>query len=130
GAGDDPEANWEMARAVYVAARALGLDVLLLDSDGKGGFHVWIIFANQIPMADAWRLGKFLARDFARFGLAKPPETFPRRPRLGGKRIGGLVRLPGLHHTRGHWSRAWDGERWLEGRQAIEAILAVTGKDV
>lgn len=130
GAGDDPEANWRMALAVYLAAKALAFDVMLLDSDGRGGFHLWIIFARSVPMADAWRLGRWLVRDFASFGLARPPETLPDRPRLAGKRIGRFIRLPGLHHTRDHWTRVRGGECWLEGRRAIEAILAVTGKDV
>ncbi len=130
GAGDDPDANWQLALAVYRTTRALGLDALLLDSNGAGGYHIWVVFARSVPMADAWRLGKWLVRDFASFGLAKPPETFPRSRRLAGKRIGNLVRLPGLHHTRDHWTRVRGGERWLEGRRAIEAILAVTGKDV
>jgi hypothetical protein len=130
GDGDDPEANWTMALAVHLAAKTLGFDVLLLDSNGAGGLHVWIIFANAVPMADAWRLGRWLVRDYAAFGLSRAPETFPKARRLTGKRIGGLVRLPGLHHTRDHWTRAWDGQRWLEGEEAIRAILAVKGRDV
>ncbi len=130
GDGDDPEANWKMALAVYFAARGLGFDVLLLDSNGKGGFHLWIVFARPIPMADAWRLGKWLVRDFASFGLPKAPETFPKSRRLSGMRIGNLARLPGRHHTLDHWTRVWGGERWLEGEAAIAAILAVVGKDI
>ena len=129
GEGDDPGANLRMALATYLAAVAIGLDPLLLDSNGKGGFHLWIVFARPIPMADAWRLGKWLVRDFAGFGLPKAPETFPKSPRLSGKRIGGWVRLPGRHHTGVHWTRVWDGERWLEGEAAIRAILNVTGRD-
>jgi hypothetical protein len=130
GDGDDPEANWRMARAVHDAARAAGLDALLLDSDGKGGYHLWVVLARPVPMADAWRLGRWLVRDHARFGLSRAPETFPKSPHLSGKRIGHFVRLPGRHHTRDHWSRVWDGRNWLEGGPAIRAFLAVTGRDV
>lgn len=127
GVSDDPDANSRMALGVYLAAKALGLDVMLLDSNGAGGYHLWVVFGRPVPMADAWRLGKWLVRDFASFGLARPPETFPGSRRLTGKRVGNLVRLPGLHHTRNHRTRVWDGARWLEGQAAIEAILAVKG---
>jgi hypothetical protein len=129
-AGDNAEANWKMALAVYAEVRALGLDALLLDTNGSGGFHLWIIFRTAVPMADAWRLGKRLVRDHRRYGLTRSPESFPKGPRLTAKRIGHWVRLPGRHHTREHWSRVWDGQRWLEGAGAIRAILAVEGADV
>jgi hypothetical protein len=128
--GDNTEANLKMALAVYTEARALGLDALLFDSNGSGGFHLWIIFRSAVPMADAWRLGKRLVRDHRRYGLSRPPESFPKSPRLTAKRIGHWVRLPGRHHTREHWTRVWDGQRWLEGAGAIRAILAVEGADV
>jgi hypothetical protein len=129
-AGDNPEANLKTAMAVYAQARALGLDALLLDSNGSGGFHIWIIFRTAVPMGDAWRLGKWMVRDHRRYGLTRPPESFPKGPRLTGKRIGHWVRLPGRHHTREHWSRVWDGRGWLEGEAAVRAILEVEGADV
>jgi hypothetical protein len=119
-----------MAVAVHDEARALGFDVLLLDSNGAGGYHVWLVFGDAVPMADAWRVGKWLVRDHRRYGLTRPPEAFPKGPRLTAKRIGHWVRLPGRHHTRAHWSRVWDGQRWLEGAGAVRAILAVEGADV
>jgi hypothetical protein len=130
--GADPQANVAMALAVHAAAIAAGFAALLLDSNSKGGYHLWVIFATPLPAADAWRLGKWLVRDFARFGLAKAPETFPKSPRHSGKRIGGWVRLPGRHHTRDHWTKVWDPTRhcWAEGREAIDLILAVGGRDV
>jgi hypothetical protein len=36
-------------------------------------------------------------------------------------------RLLGQHPEYRHFSRVWDGERWLEREEAIEAILAATG---
>jgi hypothetical protein len=119
-----------MALAVYAEARALGFDVLLLDSNGAGGFHVWLVFRDAVPMAAAWRLGMWLVRDHRRYGLTRWPESFPKSPRLTAKRIGPWVRLPGRHHTREHWSRVWDGRGWLEGEAAVRAILAAEGADV
>src|SRR5262249_40132531 len=33
----------------------------------------------------------------------------------------------GRHHTRDHWSRVWDGERWLQDADAAEFILDLQG---
>jgi hypothetical protein len=127
----DPAANLRLALHIYAKAGGAGLSPLLVDSDGAGGFHVWAVFRDPVPAATAWRLGKWLALDHAEFGFAKPPETFPKKPVLTGKRFGGWVRLPGRHHKRDHWSRVWDGRRWLEGEEAVRAILAIrpTGVD-
>src|SRR5262249_34722510 len=37
------------------------------------------------------------------------------------------LRLPGRHHTRDHWSRVWDGARWLDGAEAVDQILRRDG---
>jgi hypothetical protein len=128
----DPATNCRYAEHLYHVARNLGLDCLLFDSDGRGGYHVWIIIQQTVPAADAFRLGRWLVRDYEAFGLARQPESFPKSPRLTGKRIGGWIRLPGHHHKRDHYTRVWDDDRreWLEGDAAVEAIVSVTGKDV
>ena len=129
--GADPAANLRFALHVLRLALAAGLAAFLVDSNSAGGYHVWILFDKPAPAAVAWRLGKWLVRDHAAFGLAKVAETFPKKPVLIGKRFGGWVRLPGRHHKRDHWSRAWDGRLWLEGEEAVRAILEVrpTGVD-
>ncbi len=131
-AGDDsdPAANFRFALHVLERARAIGLSALLFDSNGAGGYHIWLLFDRPFPTATVWRLGKYLVRDHAAFGLVKAPESFPKAPALSGKRKGLWVRLPGLHHKRPHWTRVWDGERWLEGDAAVDAILATRGGDV
>jgi hypothetical protein len=130
GDGADPGANFRFALHVYERARSLGLAALLIDSNGAGGYHIWILFGRRVPAAVAWRLAKNLVRDFADFGLAKAVETFPKSPAHSGKRIGGFVRLPGLHHKRPHRSRVWGDGRWLEGGDAAAALLATTGSPV
>src|SRR5262249_48951938 len=62
--------------------------------------------------------------DYATYGLTAPPETFPKQPRIRPGKYGNWLRLPGRHHTRDHWSRVWDGERWLDGADAVSYILA------
>jgi hypothetical protein len=132
GQGADPEANLRLARHFHDEASAAGLDVRLLDSNGKGGYHILIVHGMKIPLAVAYRLGKYLVRDHARFGFDRPPETFPKRPVLTGKRFGGWVRLPGRHHKRDHWTRVWSpsDQRWLEGDAAIDSLLRLRGRQV
>ena len=128
----DPEANLRFARHIYEMARAAGFAARLIDSDGKGGFHLWVVLATPIPMAAACRLGKWLTRDWAAFGLPKGVETLPKSDALSGERCGNWLRLPGRHHSRDHWSKVLDpeGEGWLEGRDAIDSLLALEGADV
>jgi hypothetical protein len=132
GDGADPAANLAFAMHVHDRARAAGLAVRLVDSNGKGGYHVWIVFDTPIPCAAAWLLGKWLVHDFADFGLATMPESNPKSPKLSGLRYGNWVRLPGRHHKRPHWSKVWcpRRQRWLAGRSAIVSLLALRGKHV
>ena len=43
---DDPDANWRAAKAWFERARDLGLEPLLIDSNRKGGYHLWIVFES------------------------------------------------------------------------------------
>jgi hypothetical protein len=132
GDGSDPATNLRFAGHVRDGARKMGLAVRLFDSNGKGGFHVLILHRMPIALAFSWRLGKYVVRDHAAFGFTSPPETFPKSPRLTGKRFGGWVRLPGRHHKRDHWTRVWSPKtnRWLEGDDAIRSLLKLTGHQV
>jgi hypothetical protein len=107
---------------------ALGLHPLLTDSNGKGGFHLHTLFAAPVPTANVFAFLQWLVNDHARYGLPAAPETYPKQPRVTAKNpYGNWLRLPGRHHTREHWSRVWDGSRWLEGGAAIDFILSLTG---
>jgi hypothetical protein len=127
---DLADANWRMALSVFKRAKKLGFATLLFDSNGAGGFHVWLVMADLIPARLAWQLGQWLTLNYASYGLPKRPESFPKRPKLSGLRCGNWVRLPGRHHTRDFWTRVWSGRRWLEGEPAIRAILRVRGTPV
>ena len=129
--GDDATAeNWEIASVLYGRAVELGLAPLLTDSNGRGGFHLEILFAVPIPSELAYRFVMWLCRDYTpnREGCI---EAFPKRADRHSTSGygGGWLRLPGKHHTRDHWSRVWDGEQWLEGNAAIDAILSHQGDD-
>jgi hypothetical protein len=104
-----------------------GLDPLLLDSNGMGGFHLLIVFAEPMSTASVHEFGARLVADYPRRGLDRRPEIFPDKPTWD--RYGDWLRLPGRHHTRPHYTRVWNDEpfaeaRWLAGHDGIDRILA------
>ena len=58
------------------------------------------------------------------------PPILSEHPR--NENSGSQVRLPGRHHTKDHWTKVWCPRRdeWLDGYEAIGAILHVRGRDV
>lgn len=67
-------------------------------------------------------------RDWESIGLDKKPDLFPMQSKLeGGKKYGNFLRLPGRHHTYRYHTRAWTGEKWAKGDEAIDLILATEG---
>jgi hypothetical protein len=123
-----PEVNLRAALAWYGDLVGQGFRPLLVDSNGAGGFHLWAIFAEPIPTPRVHAFLKALAVDHTRHGMGRSPEFLPKQPMIRPGRFGNWLRLPGRHRTRrGHWSRAWDGTHWLEGRRAVEHVLALAG---
>ncbi len=103
-----------------------GYDPMLFDSNGLGGYHIWVLFDRPAPTADVFAMVKSIVTDWEPSGLDEEPETFPKRVRRGS--LGSWFRLPGLHHTRHHYSRLWSGDEWLEdpwltGHAAIDVML-------
>jgi putative DNA primase/helicase len=123
----DPEVNWRAALALYDLAKSLGFDPLLFDSNGRGGFHLLIVFDAPVPTEKVYAFGQWLVRDWRKLGLAEPPETFPKQAHIGPGGFGNWLRLPGPHHTRPHFTLVWGGTEWLDGARAIDAILATRG---
>lgn len=122
-----PEAagNEDVALALYAELSQCGCEALLLDSNGAGGFHLLLIFESPIPADWAHRIAQFLAAKCKERGLSKEPEAFPKQDRLLPGKLGNFLRLPGLHHTRAHVTRVWDGVgAWLENEAAIDAICS------
>ena len=104
----------------------LGFDPLMLDSNGKGGFHLLLVFAQPMDTASVNAFGRKLIADFEKKGLDRPPELFPGSPR--SNHYGDWLRLFGRHHTHRHYTRVWNDEPWaeepwLDGHDAIDRIL-------
>ena len=126
----DPEANCRYARLLCRWLVRMGANPLLEDSNGSGGYHVWLRFAERIPGPVAHSVAKWLVRHCP---AGIHAEAFPKQPSLNEtRRYGNQMRLPGKHHKHDHWSRFFDGEKWLEGEDAVRHLLAweATGMSV
>lgn len=129
GPGDDPERNRRYALHLAGVCRDLGLSALLLDTNGRGSFHLWVLFDRPVPAAVLYAFGRWLVHDHAEHGFGEPPETFPKN--AGDTPWGHWVRFPGRHHKRDVWPRVWKpaaGE-WAEGDAAARFVLSLTGSD-
>ncbi len=128
-----PEGNFVAAREWYEKLQQLGFDPLLIDSNGRGGFHLWVVFEQPMRTSSVRAFADQLVKDFDRRGLDRVPDLFPGT--LGSNHLGSWLRLPGRHHTRPHFSRVyndqpWDDRNWLEGHDAIDRILTTRGAPV
>ena len=128
--GADVRARRNLAGALawWRAFAERGYDPLLFDSSGRGGYHLWVLFAEPAPTAAVFDLVKAVAATWEANQLEEEPEVFPKQPRPGS--LNAWFRLPGMHHTQPHYSRLWSGEEWLsdpwlEGHAAIDAMLQV-----
>jgi hypothetical protein len=129
--GNDPAANLAAALAWYGRLVALGLRPVLTSSNGAGGYHLRVIFRVPIATPRAHAFALWLVRDYARYGLAAAPETFPKQAAVSPPgqpgQYGNWLRVPGRHHKREHWSQVWDGTRWLDGAAAVAWLLNIEG---
>jgi hypothetical protein len=126
------EGNLSAARQWWQVLIDNGLDPLLLDSNGIGGFHLLVAFSAPMSTDSVHQFGARLVADYERRGLIQRPEIFPDKPTWD--RYGDWLRLPGRHHTRPHYTRVWNDEpfaesAWLDGHEAIDRILATRPAD-
>jgi len=123
-------ANFEAALDWAERLRAMGMDPMLFDSNGAGGYHLWVLLDKEYPLADVYDFADDLRSDWQDFGLPRRPEQFPPKRVVGPDDLPYTLRTPGRHHTRHHYTRVYNfdaipGENeWLEGGDAIEAMIA------
>jgi hypothetical protein len=119
-----PAANESAAIAWYTALKDQGYDCALEDSNGNGGFHLRVVFAQPLPTQIVFA---FLARstaDWRERGLSAQPELFPSQSNSGA--FGPAARLPGRNpRNTEHWSRFYDGASFVDGDAAIDIFLNV-----
>lgn len=128
--GEIAEANFNAALEWAERLREQGIDAMLMDSNGVGGYHVWVLLDKEYPLADVYDFSDALRSEWQQLNLPRKPEQFPPKRIVGPDDLPYTLRTPGRHHTRHHYTRVWsfdavDGENeWLEGGDAIEAMLA------
>lgn len=105
---DDPVKNWQDCLAVCEVARKNGIVPIVTDSNGKGGYHVRLWLTTTHATGTLLSVGRWVV-DQA--GLPPKTEVFPKQEQMS--EFGSWMRLPGPHHKRDHWSRFWDGQRWV-----------------
>ncbi|MCA9194206.1 MAG: hypothetical protein KDB03_20700 [Planctomycetales bacterium] len=121
------EGNFVAAKYWFEKLVNLGCDPLLLDSNGRGGFHILLVFQQPMCTYSVFEFGLKLVSDYQQRGLDQSPEVFPGKPHW--HRYGDWLRLPGRHHTHDHYSRVysqedWHEGTWLQGHDAIDRLLA------
>jgi len=124
---DDDKADRNFEEAIQAGRRAieLGFRPILSDSNGRGGYHLEVIFCEPIAARTAHHFARWLARGTS-------AEAFPKQDSVDESRpYGNWIRLHGRHHTRDHWERvwSWEQERWLDGSEAVAEILSHEGDD-
>lgn len=120
--------NFLAATAWWDRLQLRGLDPLLYDSNGKGGFHLVALLSQAYPIAQVYQFAQEVIADWQNWNLHTIPETFPKSGEMTEKGNGNWLRLPGLHHTHNHFSRVWSGDDWLDepwltGNEAITQML-------
>src|SRR5262249_31799080 len=66
------------AGPLFAVLRGLGFDPLLADSNGRGGYHLTVLFDEPAPAPRVRAFGRWLVREWERFGLPAAPEVFPK----------------------------------------------------
>lgn len=122
-----PAVNLAAALAWFHRLRGLGFHPLLTESNGRGGYHLLLIFNCPVSTAKVYQFLQWVVADHATLGIAMRPETFPKQPAIAPGRYGNWLRLVGRHHTLEHWSTAWDGDCWRAGAGAVDLIMALPG---
>jgi hypothetical protein len=129
---DDPKekvrVNWQAASGWYEELKRRGFRPLMLDNNGGEDIEIIVLLTEHVPALEVEEFVERFVSDYASRGLAQRPDLWPNRADIGGKR--GYEegwRVFGVDESYRYCTRVWNGERWLEREEAIEAILATTG---
>jgi hypothetical protein len=129
---DDPAqkaiTDWQAASGWYEELKRRGFCPRLLDSNAGEDLQVLVILTKEVPSSQVFAYVQQLVSDYTERGLSQAPDIMPNQTDIdrsgdGGKRW----RLPGPHDESYHFTRVWNGERWLEREEAIEMLLSVGG---
>jgi len=125
---DDPEQNLRYAIHLYHKLVSLGFTPLLV-TWGSGGYHLWVLFREDVLGLTLYEFGLWLVADAKQFGFKKAIETFPKQGEVPTGKFGNWLRAPGRHHTRDVFASVYNGSEWVEDEAAVERILSIAGDD-
>ncbi|BBM86636.1 phage/plasmid primase, P4 family [Candidatus Uabimicrobium amorphum] len=119
----------KLYRKVEKTCKVLGAEnINYVVEDSVGGFHIWIFFAEPIPVSLAFDFVHSIEKD-------KTIEKFPKTRELRGK--GNFVRLPGRYHScalgqKREWSKIRNKNEWysLESPENWTYVTAVRKNSV
>jgi hypothetical protein len=114
-----PGVNFDIALQWHERLRTLGFDPILEDGDGQGGYRLLTLFDEPAAATAVLTFARQITVDYADKGLTEPPRLVPGE----ASEDESWLRLPGLHPGGSHASRVWDGDRWLDGAEAVTALL-------
>jgi hypothetical protein len=125
---DDPERNRRYAIHLHHKLEAFGFRPLLVTWQ-TGGYHLWVFFDRRVPGPVLCAFGRWLVRDAKDFGYPKEVEAFPKQEHVPADGCGNWLRVPGRHHKQDVFASVYDGHAWVEGDDAVDHILSITGDD-
>ncbi len=117
--GDDPAKSSVTAHSIKEAIEMMGMNPLMLSSNGAGGFHIYILYNRPIAVHFAWGVCRIVlnqaqtACEFAPHNGRCDIDNIQSKP----------MRLFGKHHTRDHYAEVVEHDKILSGGHAIQAIL-------
>jgi hypothetical protein len=128
---DDPKekvrVNWQAASGWYEELHRRGFTPLLLDNNGGKDIEIIGLLTEEVPASRVIEFVQRFVGDYAAHGLAQVPEFMPNHTVIQGDYAHRGWRVFGVDPSYRYCTRVWNGERWLEREEAIEAILSVTG---
>jgi|GEM_PF-1663285 len=105
----DRDANRQDAMGLFDAVGRRGFTPHLFDSNGDGGYHLFVYFDEPAPTHRVYELGRILAMPFDNVR-----EWFPKQPSIKPHGYGNWIRLPGRHHKREYQTKYFNGEGWAQ----------------
>lgn len=114
-------ANWHIASKMIDQLLSWGIVPLVEHTNGKYGFHLWIMFDSWVECRKLHSIGNYLVGEMEH-------EVFPKQ--ASPTDYGNYVRLPGRHHKHlGWWSDFYDPvlDVWHRDADAVDYLLGFKG---
>ncbi len=115
-----PGVNFQAALRWHEMLQTVGLDPILEEIDGVGGYRLLVLFGEPAPVDQVAAAGRQLVGGYGNFGLHFAPRILP-DPAANDDEL--WLRLPGRHPSRDHFSRVWGGSQWLGLSATIEMMV-------